>query len=42
MIRRALAVALVAAAPAAADEGGPIRGGEHDGFTRLANGPTMP
>ena len=36
MIRRALALALAAAAPAAAaPEGGPIRGGEHAGFTRL-------
>ena len=35
MIRRAFALALAAAAPAAAEEGGPIRGGEHAGFTRL-------
>jgi hypothetical protein len=35
MIRRALALALAMAGPAAAQEGGPIRGGEHAGFTRL-------
>ena len=36
MIRRALALALAAASPAAAaPEGGAIRGGEHPGFTRL-------
>jgi hypothetical protein len=35
MIGRALALALAAAVPAAAEEGGPIRGGEHAGFTRL-------
>ena len=28
-------VALAAAVPALAAEGGPIRGGEHDGFTRI-------
>ena len=37
MIRRAapLLVALVVAGPTAAAEGGAIRGGEHDGFTRI-------
>jgi len=35
MIRRAFALALAAATPVAAQEGGPIRGGEHAGFTRL-------
>jgi len=35
MIRPGLALALALAAPAAAQEGGAIRGGEHAGFTRL-------